>query len=150
MPQSLSQIYLHLIFSTKLRQPTIDLEIEPRLHEYLGGICNGLDCYPIKVGGYYDHVHILCGLSRRIAVMKLLEEVKGQSSLWMKKQGEPYKGFYWQDGYAAFSVSTSKIPAVCNYIANQHEHHKTQSFQDECRVFFKEHKVAYDERYVWD
>jgi len=150
MPQSLSQLFVHLIFSTKNRQPLIDQSIEAELHAYLGGACKDLGCYPVIVGGYHDHVHILCNLSRTIAVMKLLENIKSSSSRWVKTKGADYSGFYWQDGYAAFSVSPSHLDAVYKYIANQHEHHRHQSFQDECRTFFKKYKVDYDERYVWD
>lgn len=150
MPQSLTQMYVHIVFSTKYRQPLIDGFIEPQLHAYLGGICKDNECHPLKVGGYIDHVHILCGLSRKIAMMKLIEEVKRGSSKWVKTMGEPYANFYWQDGYGAFSVSPTHIHDVIRYIENQYEHHKTQSFQDECRGFYKKYNIEYDERYVWD
>ena len=90
MPQSLSQIYLHIIFSTKYREPNIDEDIESELHAYIGGTCKELDCIAIKVGGYYDHIHIICKLSRKIAVMKLLEEIKKNSSKWIKTKNEKY------------------------------------------------------------
>ncbi len=150
MPQSLTKQYTHIIFSTKNREPLIDERIEPELHAYLGGICKEMDSHPIIVGGYVDHIHILCNLSRKVALMKLLEEVKGHSSKWIKGKGDNYLNFYWQQGYGAFSVSPTHINSVYNYIANQHEHHKTQSFQDECRGFYKKYGIEYDERYVWD
>lgn len=150
MSQSLTKIYLHLIFSTKYRQPLIDEGIEQELWAYLGGVCNEMGCQPVKIGGYYDHVHILCRFSKKIAVMDLLEEVKKRSSKWIKTKGDAYINFYWQDGYAAFSVNPSQLPAVITYIANQHAHHSKIGFQDECRAFFKKYEVEYDERYVWD
>ena len=150
MGQSLVKNYLHLIFSTKHRQSLIDEPIENELHAYLGGICKNLECHPLKIGGYTDHVHILCMLSKKITLIKLLEEVKSHSSGWIKKKGDNYKNFYWQDGYGAFSVNPSEIDIVANYIANQKEHHKIKTFQEEYRAFLKKYKVDYDERFVWE
>ncbi len=148
MGQALVKNYIHVVFSTKHREPLIYPPYEEELHRYLGGICNGLDCPAIKVGGYIDHVHILCMLSKKIALMKLLEEIKAYSSKWMKTKDEYLKSFYWQDGYGAFSVNPSEVDTVINYIANQHEHHAQKTFQDEYRAFLKKYKVEYDERYV--
>ena len=150
MPQSLTKLYLHIVFSTKHRQPLIDDKIQDALHEYLGGICRQLECYPIQIGGYYDHVHILCSLSKKITVIKLLEEIKKSSSKWAKTKGDDYGGFYWQDGYAAFSVSHLDLQAISEYIRNQHKHHNQQTYQDECRALFKKYNMEYDEKYVWD
>ena len=109
-----------------------------------------MDCHPIKIGGYTDHVHVLCMLSKKIALMKLLEEVKSHSSKWMKTKGNDLSNFYWQDGYGAFSVNPSEIDRVIAYIANQKEHHNKITFQDEYRAVLKRYEVEYDERYVWD
>jgi putative transposase len=138
MSQSLVQNYIHLVFSTKYRQPLIHQPVEAELHAYLGGVCNNLDCQSIIVGGYTDHIHILCKLSKKIALMKLLEEVKSHSSKWIKTQGEVDKNFYWQDGYGAFSLSPSHVNQVITYIKN------------EFRVLLEKYEVEYDERYVWD
>jgi putative transposase len=150
MSQSLVKNYLHIVFSTKHRQPLIFPAIEPELHSYLGGICNNLECAPIKIGGYTDHVHVLCLLSKKIALIKLLEEIKSHSSKWVKTKDESLKNFYWQDGYGAFSVNPSEVDVVKSYIENQHEHHEKKTFQDEYRAFLKKYSVEYDERYVWD
>ncbi|MCY7408718.1 MAG: IS200/IS605 family transposase [Chitinophagales bacterium] len=150
MGQSLVKNYLHIVFSTKHRQPLINDAIEHELHAYLGGICKNLECHPIKVGGHVDHIHILCMLSKKIALMKLLEEVKSHSSKWIKTKGDEFANFYWQDGYGAFSLNPSEVEAVINYIANQKEHHSKKTFQDEYRVILKKYQVDYDERYVWD
>ncbi|MCW3126264.1 MAG: tnpA [Bacteroidetes bacterium] len=150
MSQSLTQIYLHIVFSTKHREPLIKDLIKKDLHDYLGGICRQLDCWPIEVGGYNDHVHILCHLSKKIAVVKLLEEVKKSSSKWIKTKGDEYGDFYWQDGYAAFSVGQTELEKVAEYIRNQYEHHKKQSYQEECRKLLKRYQVDYDERYFWE
>lgn len=150
MPQSISQIYVHLIFSTKNRMALIDEEVSTELYAYLAGIYKTLDCAPIKIGGYYDHVHILCKLSKKITLIKLLEEVKKNSSKWIKTKDQKYTGFYWQDGYAAFSVNPAQVNIVEDYISNQKEHHHKKNFQDECRTFFNKYKIDFDERYVWD
>ena len=150
MGQSLVKNYIHIVFSTKHRDPIIYPSYHLELYSYLGGICNNLESQVLKIGGYYDHVHILCMLSKKIALIKLLEEVKSYSSKWIKTMGEEYKNFYWQDGYGAFSVNPAEVEVVINYIANQKEHHSRKTFQEEYRAFLKKYKVEYDERYVWD
>lgn len=150
MGQSLVKNYIHIVFSTKNREPLIHEPVESELHAYLGGICKKLACHPIKIGGYTDHIHILCMLSKKIALMKLLEELKSHSSKWIKTKEGDYKKFYWQNGYGAFSVNPSEVDTVINYIANQKEHHSKKTFQHEYRAFLKKYKVEYDERYVWD
>ncbi len=150
MGQSLVKNYLHIVFSTKHRVPMILPPFEEELHSYLGGICKNLECQPIKIGGYTEHVHILCMLSKKIALMKLLEEIKSHSSKWMKTKDASLKNFYWQDGYGAFSVNPAQVDTVIAYITNQHEHHRKKTFQNEYRAFLKKYRVDYDERYVWD
>jgi REP element-mobilizing transposase RayT len=150
MPQSLSKVYVHITFSTKNREKRIDEKIEKQLFEYIGGICKQMECNPIKVGGHQDHIHILCLLSRKVAQMTLLENIKKSSSKWIKTQGEEYSGFYWQNGYGIFSVNPTEINVVERYIANQKEHHKKKSFQEEYRAFLKKYNIEFDERYVWD
>lgn len=150
MPQSLSKVYTHITFSTKNREILIDADIEEALFQYLGGICKGLNCNPVKVGGYGNHIHILCTLSRTISQATLLEKLKKESSKWIKTKGEKYLNFYWQNGYGIFSVNPSEIDVVSNYIVNQKEHHQTKTFQEEFRAFLKKYKIEYDERYVWD
>jgi len=150
MAQSLSKVYVHITFSTKNRQNLIDEEIETFLFEYLGGICKGLGCNPVQVGGYINHVHILCMLSKRITQIKLLEELKKNSSKWIKTKDVKYSNFYWQDGYGIFSVNPSEIDIVIKYILNQKEHHKKISFKNELRAFLKKYKVEFNEEYLWD
>jgi REP element-mobilizing transposase RayT len=128
----------------------IDSEIELELHSYLGGICNKLECHVLKVGGYSDHIHILCMLSKKIPLMKLVEELKSHSSKWVKTKGDKYKNFYWQNGYGAFSVRPSEVDVVKAYIANQKEHHQKKTFQGEYLAFLEKYGAEYDERYVWD
>ena len=150
MPQSLSKVYVHITFSTKHREKFIDETIQERLFEYLGGICKGLECYPVQIGGYLDHVHILCTLSRKITQAMLLEQLKKESSKWIKTIHLNYAKFYWQNGYGIFSVNPTEIQTVTQYIQNQKEHHKTRTFQEEFRAFLKKYDIDYDERYVWD
>ncbi len=150
MGQSLVKNYLHIVFSTKYRQPLISESIENELYSYLGAICKTLECSPIKIGGYYDHVHILCLLSKKIALVKLVEEVKSHSSKWIKTKEDHLRNFYWQNGYGAFSVNPAQVDAVINYIATQKNHHGKIAFQDEFRAFLKKYKVEFDEQYVWD
>jgi putative transposase len=149
MGQSLVRNYVHLVFSTKHRQPYIQAPFEDTLHQYLGGTLNRMGCQTIIVGGYTDHVHILFLLPATKALMKVLEELKANSSKWMKSQDESLENFYWQDGYGAFSVNPSEVEVVVGYIKNQHEHHRKKTFQDEYRSILKKYKVAYDEKYIW-
>ncbi len=150
MGQSLVKNYLHIVFSTKHRQPLIDQPIEAELYSYLGGICNKHGCQAVKVGGYTNHVHVLCLLSKKITLVKLMEELKSNSSKWIKTKGDEYSNFYWQDGYGAFSVNPSEVQIVINYIANQKKHHDKKTFQDEYRGILKKYEVGYEEKYVWD
>jgi len=150
MAQSLSNVYVHITFSTKNRYPFIDSTIGNELWTYIGGICKALECNPVRIGGHNDHVHICCLLSKKITQIKLLEEIKKTSSRWIKTKGNQYEKFYWQDGYGIFSVNPSETAKVIEYIDNQHEHHKNRTFKDELLAFLKKYNVEYDERYLWD
>lgn len=147
MPQSLVQIYLHIVFSTKDRRPFLtDQSLRTKLHAYLAGTCNALKCPAIIVGGVEDHVHILCRFGKTIDVAVLIRE----SSKWVKDQDRKLFDFHWQSGYGAFSVSPSHVPKLKTYISEQEEHHKQVSFQDEFRGHCQKYGVEIDERYVWD
>jgi REP element-mobilizing transposase RayT len=150
MGQSLVNNFVHITFSTKNRVPLISEAIEDELYSYIGGICKNLECYPIKIGGFYDHIHILTLLSKKIALMVLLEKVKANSSKWIKTKGDTFSKLYWQNGYGAFSVNPYEIDKVISYIETQKEHHRKKTFQDEYRAFLKKYKVEYDEKYIWD
>lgn len=150
MPQSLVKNYIHIVFSTKYRYPFLTESVQPEMFSYLGGVCKELECQPIKVGGYMDHIHILCMLSKSITLIKLLEEVKSHSSKWIKIKGEEFKNFYWQKGYGAFSINPNEVNTVVNYIERQKEHHSKKTFQAEYRGFLKKYMVEHDEQYVWD
>ena len=149
MPQSLSRVLVHLIFSTKHREPMISTDVIPQLHGYIVGILNNLKSPSIQTGGVHDHIHILFALSRTATQAQIVEEVKKSSSKWMKEEGG-CPGFSWQAGYGSFSVSESQVDTVTQYIQNQGEHHRKVTFQEEYRKFLERHHVEYDERYVWD
>lgn len=149
MPQSLSKIYIHTVFSTKNRESFLsDAPLREELHAYMGGIANQLDCHPVRVGGTADHVHLLTILARTKTVSELVKELKRVSSGWLHDKG--ISGFKWQSGYASFSVSESMLETVSKYVDAQEEHHRTASFQDELRQFFEKHNLEFDERDVWD
>jgi putative transposase len=150
MSQSLSNILIHLIYSTKHREPFITPDVAPELDAVPLTILKRLNCPSLRTGGMPDHLHILFRLSRTMAVADVVEEVKKETSKWIKTKAEPFSRFSWQEGYGAFSVSESNVPEVISYIENQQQHHKTRSFQDEYRVFLRKYKIPYDERYVWD
>lgn len=150
MGQSLVQNYLHIVFSTKHREELIFPPYEQELHAYLGGVCKELDCPVLIVGGYTNHIHILCMLSKKIALMTLVQKLKAHSSKWIKTKDKSLSNFFWQDGYGAFSVNPSEVNVVINYIKNQHEHHRKKDFKEEYRAFLTKNNVDYNEDYVWD
>lgn len=128
----------------------IDKKIENDLFNYLGGICKDLECHPIQIGGHKNHVHILCILSRKVAQMNLVQEIKQGSSKWIKTMESKYTDFYWQDGYSIFSVSPTHIDNLIDYIQNQEIHHRQRSFKEELILFLEKYGVDYDERYLWE
>lgn len=151
MPQSLVQDYKHLVFSTKHRYPFLEsLEIREALYAYFGGFCREHSSPMIIAGGVEDHVHILCRQSKSISVEDFLRDVKRSSSIWIKKQFPECAEFRWQAGYGVFSISPGHVQELERYIANQEEHHKAETFQDEFRRLLRKYGIEWDERYVWD
>jgi REP element-mobilizing transposase RayT len=151
MPQSLANVLVHIVFSTKGREAMLrgpDLRAE--MHKYLGGISKTLECPTIIVGGTEDHVHLLARQARTIVLADWVKELKRGSSLWIKTKDRTLESFQWQAGYGAFSVSQSQSGRVERYIAGQEEHHRKLSFQDEFRELLRKHNIEFDERYVWD
>ena len=151
MPQSLVQVYLHIVFSTKQRRPYLrGRNLREKADGYMAGICKNLDCPALKIGGGEDHTHLLTRHSKILTISDFMRELKRSSSLWIKIQSEELSSFQWQNGYGAFSVSPSHVEQVKTYIANQERHHHKESFQDEFRRLCKKYGVEIDERYVWD
>jgi putative transposase len=151
MPQSLAKILVHTVFSTKDRRPYLhDFGVREEMHRYVGGILSSLKCQPIIVGGVEDHIHSLCALSRTCQAAEMVKEVKRGSSLWLKTKSASLQEFSWQNGYGIFSIGFSQIPSVRDYIANQEEHHRKISYQDEFRTLLQRYEVDFDEQYLWD
>ncbi|MFB3922024.1 MAG: IS200/IS605 family transposase [Terriglobia bacterium] len=150
MPQSLSQLYVHLVFSTKHREPLLWSPTREQMHAYLATVLKNQDSPALKVGGTSDHVHCLFRLSKNIPLAKIVEEVKTSSSKWVKTQGRSSANFHWQNGYGAFSVGPADVDSVAEYVAQQEVHHRTVSFQEEYRKLLASHGLEFDERYLWD
>jgi len=151
MPQSLSSVHLHIVFSTKDRFPFLsDPAVRAEVHTFLGGIARNQGCQPVLIGGVADHVHVLLQLGRTVSQADLVKELKRGSSIWIRDRFTELDRFAWQAGYAIFSVSTSNVDSVRTYIQNQEEHHKVVSFQNETIRFLEKHKLEYDKRFIWD
>lgn len=151
MAQSLSKVYLHIVFSTKNRVDYLKKsDIQKQLYAYLTKIFAAKECLAITIGGHIDHVHILCTLSRTITIAELLRTVKRGTSKWLKTKDESLSGFQWQNGYSVFSVSQSGVDKTRRYIDTQKEHHEALSYKEELVRFFEKYRIPYDERYVWD
>lgn len=150
MPQSLSSILVHLVFSTKNREPYITAEIESELHAYLAAVFRECHSPALTINGTTNHVHTLFALSRTVTVAEVVEEMKKRSSKWAKTKGGLQRNFQWQTGYGAFSIGRSNVDALKRYIAGQKEHHRRKTFEEEYINFLRKYGVEYDERYVWD
>lgn len=150
MSQSLGNVLVHLIFSTKDRRPLITDSIREPLHRYITGIFQHHDSPLITTNSVDDHIHVLFKLSRKFSIAEIVEQVKSGSSGWIKKQLPEFRDFYWQGGYGAFSIGQSQVDQVKGYIARQPEHHQRESFQEEFRKILRRYEVEHDERYVWD
>jgi REP element-mobilizing transposase RayT len=150
MAQTLVNLYVHIIFSTKNRKNLIFPEIEEELFSYIGGIAHNNRSKLIAANGTANHVHLLVSMSKNIELSELVGDIKRDSSKWIKSKGIAYRTFQWQDGYGAFSVGYTQLDDVKKYIANQKRHHADISFEDEFRYFLNKYDVEYDERYVWD
>ena len=150
MPQSLSNVIIHTVFSTKNREPFLENpELRQETHRYQGGVAKTLKCRPLIVGGVADHVHLLTTLARTVSLAEYVKELKRVSSVWLRNE-RGIQTFHWQSGYEVFSVSESVVPKAWSYIEKQEEHHRRQTFQDEFRDLLRRHGIEFDERYVWD
>ncbi len=150
MAQSLSSILIHLVFSTKNREPFITPAVETELHPYIAKVFRELKSPSLAIDGTSDHVHILFSLARVITIADLVEEVKTSTSKWIKTKGREFKNFHWQRGYGGFSIGQSNVAALKRYIRGQKQHHRRVTFQDEYRKFLNAYGIDYDEQYVWD
>ncbi len=149
MAQSLSKLFVHIVFHTKHSEKIIKKDVKPELYAYMASIIKDNESIPIIINGVEDHVHVLCVMSKNIALSKLVELIKKHSSRWIKTKGNHYRNFGWQNGYGGFSVSPSLHKVTKNYIANQVNHHKTRTFKDEYLELLKMHGIDFNEDYLW-
>ena len=149
MANTYTSLYYHVVFSTKNRVRCIDQDIEERLWAYIGGVARHHRMTALRVGGYEDHIHALIAAPPSLALSRAVQFLKGDSSKWIHEEFPASRGFAWQDGYGAFTVSKSNLPEVVRYIGNQREHHRRRTFQEEYLEFLRRHGLEYDRRYVW-
>jgi putative transposase len=150
MANTFTCLKYHLVFSTKHREPWLRPDMEERVWAFLGGIARQNKFKPLLIGGVDDHVHILLALPPTAAVSEALRLIKGGSSGWIQQNIAGCRGFGWQDGYGAFTVSTSQVTEVEQYIRGQRQHHRVKTFQEEYRALLERHGLHYDEKYLWD
>ncbi|MDP0491481.1 MAG: IS200/IS605 family transposase [Verrucomicrobiota bacterium JB023] len=151
MPQSLSNILVHVIFSTKDRYPFLEsTELRKKTHAFLAGAVRQCNCEAYRVGGVSDHVHLAIRLSRTLTIADLVKELKTSSNKWLKTQSPAFETFSWQQGYGAFSIGMSQKETLLHYIDNQEKHHRSQTFQEEYRSLLNKYAIPFDERYLWD
>ena len=149
MAQTFVSLLVHVIYSTKNREPFISPSIEPELFAYMGGILKNQNSRLLDAGGTADHVHLLISQSKNVSLSSLMKDLKKDSSFWIKTKGRQFDNFHWQDGYGAFSIGHSQIAALKKYISQQKEHHRKRTFQEELMAFFDEYGMEYDVRYLW-
>ena len=149
MPQSFASVYLHIVYSTKKREPFITPELRTQLYPYLAATAQHNGTKTLDIGGMPDHVHLLLSFGREVTIADVVKAIKGTSSRWVHDMF-PHIPFEWQAGYGSFSVGFPELPALRAYIANQETHHKNVTFQDEYRELLSRHGLEWDEKYVWD
>lgn len=150
MANTYTSLYYHIVFSTKLRERWLTDDVAERIWAYMGGIARENKMTALQVGGIEDHVHILLGAPPSIALSKAAQLIKGGSSKWIHDTFPKLRGFAWQDGFGAFTVSKSTVPEVIKYVQDQREHHRTRTFQEEFLMLLQRHGIEYDERYLWN
>ncbi|HEY4357684.1 MAG TPA: IS200/IS605 family transposase [Acidobacteriaceae bacterium] len=150
MPLSLSNVLIHVIFSTRDRLPVLNDSVRPELHAYLASTAREVGCECFRVGGVTDHVHLAIRLGRTVTVAELIKELKSCSSKWLKSQSPVLAKFSWQRGYGVFSVGPSDLGALIRYIDAQEEHHRKQDFKEEFLAFLRKYGIEFDEQHLWD
>lgn len=150
MPQTLVSLMVHVVFSTKHRADLITPDIETDLFAFMAGVLKNHNSRLLAANGTANHVHLLISQSKTVALSLLVQELKKSTSKWIKLQGAKFKDFQWQDGYGAFSIGESNVPALKQYIARQKEKHQKKSFEDELKEFLRKYGIEFDERYIWD
>jgi REP element-mobilizing transposase RayT len=144
---SYTSLLYHIVYGTKDRLPLITEELRPRLHEYLGGLVNGLHGTPLEINGTADHVHVLARIKPVISISEFLSKFKSNSSGWARQATGRFK---WQVKYGAFTVSQSQTDRVRRYSRGQEVHHAKISFEEEFKALLKSHAIEFDEKYLWE
>jgi REP element-mobilizing transposase RayT len=148
MSHSYVSALYHCVFSAKERRKIITEDLQERLWPYMGGIARENRMKALEIGGVEDHVHLLLSIPSTLTIANAMQLIKGGSSKWVHDTFPKYKDFEWQEGYGAFTVGISQVPDTKNYIRNQHEHHRTKTYQEEFITFLEKHGIEYDRRYV--
>jgi REP element-mobilizing transposase RayT len=149
MADTFTSLHYHIVFSTKNREPWIDASIEERIWTYLAGMATHHGLMALKVGGLEDHLHLVLRIPPTIPVSEAVRLLKGSSSRWIRQTFSELEAFRWQDGYGAFTVSTSALPATIRYVEQQRATHERRTFEDEFLFLLQRHGIEYDERYLW-
>ena len=150
MSKTMANVLVHIVYSTKHREPLLHDDIRERLHSYIGGICRERNAPLLAVNSVADHIHLLLALPRDVAIMKLIMDIKIATSVWVKDCSDRYRNFHWQTGYGIFSVCPSQLEATKRYIEGQADHHRVATFQEEYRKILDGYGMSYDEKYLWD
>jgi len=150
MANTYSNLFYHIVFSTKGRKNLISRDIEERVWAYIGGIARNHEIIAIQVGGIENHVHVLILAKPKFAPSQIVQWLKGESSRWIHETFDDMHSFEWQDGFGVFSVSKQNVPRVIEYIRNQREHHANETYEEEYISMLKMSGIDYDERYLFD
>ncbi len=150
MPNTYSQIYIHAVFAVKFRENIITKDWRDNLHKYISGILKQEGVFPLAVGGWLDHVHILYSMPPSKSVSEIMRVIKTNSSKWINEQKYIKGKFQWQEGYGAFSNSKNEIDRVIKYIINQEEHHSQKSFKTEYLQLLRKYEIVFDDKYIFE
>ena len=143
-------LLVHFTWSTKGREPWIETDMRDDLYSYIGGIMKNKKAKLISAGGMFDHIHLYASMPSTISIADFVNAVKSNSLRWIHESSSRPRGFAWQEGYGAFSVSKSEEGKVVRYISNQEEHHRKRTFKEELIGLLEKHGIEYDKRYIWD
>jgi len=150
MPNSYTQIHIQFVFAVKYRAALIGMDWKENLHQYITGIFQENKHKMLQINSMPDHIHIFIGMRPHQSISSLIQNVKTESSKWIKTQSPDSQSFAWQEGYGAFSYSKSQVPDVVRYIMNQEKHHAKETFLDEYRKFLTLFEIDWDEQYIFN
>ena len=149
MANTYTQLHIHLVFAVKYRAALIQKEWKDRLHQYMTGIFQNNEHKMLQINSLPDHIHIFIGMRPHQAISALVQNVKTESSKWIKENKFCKSAFAWQEGFGAFSYSKTHVQDIIRYIQNQEAHHKKETFLDEYKKLLKAFEVEYDDRYIF-